>query len=339
MKLIIQIACLKEEETLPQTLLDLPRQIDGIDTVELLIIDDGSTDNTIEVAKRFGVHHIVRNPHNMGLARSFSRGIEECLRQGADIIVNTDGDNQYCGADVRKLVAPIVEGRAAIVIGDRQTAKIAHFSPVKKLLQKLGSGAVSTLSGARIPDAVSGFRAISRDAALKMNIVSPFSYTIETVIQAGRKRIKIESVPVGTNAKTRESRLFTNIPNFVSRQLKTLVQMYVMYSPLRVFTALGLGLAVVGLIPIVRFLVAYAAGDGDGHLQSLILGGVLLVMSFVALTAGLLADVVSRNRQLLEMTLEKVRRLELKADQGIDAEGDIAPPVETLPTMPRLAVK
>lgn len=311
MKLIIQIPCLNEEATLPQTLVDLPRHIAGIDKVEILIIDDGSTDRTVEVAQRFGVHHIVKNGTNRGLARSFSRGIEEALRQGADIIVNTDGDNQYRGSDIAKLVAPIVAGHADIVIGDRQTRTIAHFSPLKKLLQRLGSSTVSALSGARIPDAVSGFRAITREAALKTNIVSPFSYTIETVLQARRKQMKIVSVPVGTNAKTRESRLFTNIPNFVSRQLKTLVQMYVMYSPLRAFFSLGAVLALFGIAPILRFLWFFANGDGSGHLQSLVLGGVLCVMAFIAFVAGLLADVVSRNRQLLELTLEKVRRLEL----------------------------
>lgn len=319
MKLIIQIPCLNEEETLPQTLVDLPRSIPGIDKVEILVIDDGSTDRTVEVARRFGVHHIVENGTNRGLARSFSRGIEEALRQGADIIVNTDGDNQYCGADIAKLVAPIVARQADVVIGDRQTRKIAHFSPFKKLLQRLGSTAVSTLAGTRVPDAVSGFRAISREAALKTNIVSPFSYTIETVLQAGRKNMKIVSVPVGTNAKTRESRLFTNIPNFVTRQLKTLLQMYVMYSPLRAFCTLGLVLAAVGLAPILRFMWFYFSGDGTGHLQSLVLGGVLCVMAFIAFTAGLLADVVSRNRQLLELTLEKVRRLELAQGESVPA--------------------
>jgi len=326
-KLIIQIPCLNEEETLPQTLVDLPRAIPGIDKVEILVIDDGSTDRTVEVARRFGVHHIVENGTNRGLARSFSRGIEEALRQGADIIVNTDGDNQYCGADIAKLVAPIVARQADVVIGDRQTRKIAHFSPLKKLLQRLGSKAVSTLAGTCVPDAVSGFRAISREAALKTNIVSPFSYTIETVLQAGRKNMKIVSVPVGTNAKTRESRLFTNIPNFVTRQLKTLLQMYVMYSPLRAFCTLGLVLAAIGLAPILRFVWFYMAGDGTGHLQSLVLGGVLCVMAFIAFTAGLLADVVSRNRQLLELTLEKVRRLELAQD-GPQADAEPAPEPE-----------
>ena len=326
MKLIVQIPCLNEEDTLPATLVDIPRDIPGIDTIELLIVDDGSTDRTVEVARRFGVHHIVSNRHNLGLARTFSRGIEECLRQGADIIVNTDGDNQYNGADIAKLVQPILEGRADIVIGDRQTRNIVHFSPAKKWLQALGSRVISRLSDLDLPDAVSGFRAFSREAALKTNIVSPFSYTVETVIQAGRKKLKIVSVPVATNGKTRESRLFSNIPQFISRQVATLVRMYVMYRPLRAFSAVGSLLAVIGLIPIVRFLLFYASGDGEGHLQSLVLGGVLVVMSFMAFTAGMLADVVSRNRQLLEMTLEKVRRLELEMTDGSSATAASPPP-------------
>ena len=311
MKLIVQIPCLDEAATLPATIADIPRQIDGIDEVEILVIDDGSTDGTSRVARDHGADHVVRFPRNRGLGHAFKAGFDTSLRLGADIIVNTDGDNQYCGADIAKLVAPVVEGRADIVIGDRQTAQIAHFSPVKRVLQRLGSLAVSTLSGARIPDAVSGFRAISREAALKSNIVSPFSYTIETVLQAGRKKLKIVSVPVATNAATRESRLFTNIPSFIAKQLKTLILIYVMYSPLRAFSAIGLVLGLIGLMPIARFVWLYAQGDGAGHLQSLVLGGVLCVTSFIAFTAGLLADVVSRNRQLLEITLEKIRRIEL----------------------------
>jgi glycosyltransferase involved in cell wall biosynthesis len=311
-KLIVQIPCLNEEATLAQTLIDIPRRIPGIDKVEILIIDDGSTDATVGVAQRFGVDHIVRNRQNLGLARSFSRGIEECLRQGADIIVNTDGDNQYKGADIAKLVQPIVDGQADIVIGDRQTRAVGHFSPFKKALQALGSRLMSVLTRTEMPDAVSGFRAFSRDAALKINIVSLFSYTLETLIQAASKKLKIVSVPVATNGKTRESRLFTSIPAFVSRQLKTLVLIYVMYKPLRVFCLIGAMLALVGAVPIARFLYFYAAGEGTGHLQSLVLAGVLMTMSFVSFVTGLLADVVSRNRQLLEMTLEKVRRIELQ---------------------------
>jgi glycosyltransferase involved in cell wall biosynthesis len=325
MKLIVQIPCLNEEETLAATLLDIPREIPGVDEIEILVIDDGSTDRTVDIARRFGAHHIVSNRHNLGLARSFSRGIEECLRRGADIIVNTDGDNQYSGADIVKLVQPILEGRADIVIGDRETRRVAHFSPLKKLLQAIGSAVISKLSDLDLPDAVSGFRAFSREAAFKTNIVSAFSYTVETVIQAGSKKLKIMSVPVATNAKTRESRLFTSIPGFVSRQLTTMIRMYVMYRPLRAFWAMGTLLAAIGIAPIARFLYFYAIGDGSGHLQSLVLGGVLVMMSFVAFTTGLLADVVSRNRQLLEMTLEKVRRLEAQRSESEAAEDSELP--------------
>lgn len=321
MKLIVQIPCLNEEATLAQTLIDIPRKIAGVETVEILVIDDGSTDRTMDVAKRFGVDHIIANRQNLGLARSFSRGIEECLRRGADIIVNTDGDNQYRGADIAKLVRPIVEGQADIVIGDRRTRTVRHFSPVKKALQALGSRLMSVLTRTEMPDAVSGFRAFSREAALKINIVSLFSYTLETLIQAASKKLKIVSVPVAINGKTRESRLFTSVPAFVSRQSKTLVLIYIMYRPLRVFCMLGTLLALIGAAPIVRFLYFYASGDGAGHLQSLVLASVLMMMSFVSFVTGLLADVVSRNRQLLEMTLEKVRRIELSGAAHREVSG------------------
>ena len=318
MKLIVQIPCLNEEETLAATLIDIPRTLPGIDQVEILVIDDGSVDRTVDVARRYGVDHIIRNSQNVGLARTFSRGMEECLRRGADIIVNTDGDNQYRGADIAKLVQPIIEGKADIVVGDRQTRNVAHFTALKKALQAIGSHIISSITCAEVPDAVSGFRAFSREAALKTNIVSSFSYTLETLIQASAKNLKVVSVPIGTNAKTRESRLFTSIPSFVSRQLKTFLLMYMMYRPLRAFCILGALLAAIGTGPIVKFVFYYASGQGQGHLQSLVLASVLLVMSFIAFATGLLADVVSRNRQLLELTLEKVRRLEL--------EGEIRPP-------------
>ena len=311
MKLIVQIPCFNEELTLPQTIADIPRHIEGIDEIEILIIDDGSTDRTVEVARNLGISHIVRNKKNMGLARTFRRGLEACLRAGADIIVNTDGDNQYSGADINKLVGPIIDGSADIVIGDRQTSKIAHFSRGKKFMQWLGSGVVRKLAGVWVPDAVSGFRAFSREAAIRTNIVSPFSYTIETVIQAGKKDMAVTSVPVATNPKTRESRLFKSIPAFVQRQVSTIVRMYAMYQPLKVFFYIGTVLSIAGLLPILRFLYFYAIGEGGGHLQSLVLGGVLLLMGFIAYLAGLVADLISFNRQLLEMTLEKVKRMEL----------------------------
>ncbi|HHH47080.1 MAG TPA: glycosyltransferase family 2 protein [Thiotrichales bacterium] len=311
MKLIVQIPCYNEEQTLPQTVADIPREIDGIDKVELLVIDDGSTDRTVQVARELGVDHIVRNKVNMGLARTFRRGLEASLQAGADIIVNTDGDNQYCGSDIPKLVQPILEGRADIVIGDRQTDKIPHFSPLKKKLQWLGSAVVRKLAGVWVPDAVSGFRAFSREAAIRTNIVSPFSYTIETVIQAGKKDMAVVSVPICTNPKTRESRLFRSIPSFVGRQVSTIVRMYAMYQPLRVFFYLGTFLSVIGIIPIIRFLYFFMTTGGAGHLQSLVLGGVLLLMGFIAYLAGLVADLISFNRQLLEMTLETTKRMDL----------------------------
>jgi glycosyltransferase involved in cell wall biosynthesis len=312
MKLIVQIPCYNEEETLPATFKDIPKQIDGVDVVEILIIDDGSTDKTIEVAKALGVHHIIINKNNRGLARTFRTGLNECLKLGADIIVNTDGDNQYAGWDIPKLIQPILDGKADVVVGDRNTAKVAHFSPFKKFLQRLGSYVVKTLSGVKVPDAVSGFRAYSRDAALQLNIVSPFSYTIEALIQAGKKHMAVLSVPVETNAKTRESRLFSSIPKFIERQLTTIVRMYAMYQPLKVFFFIGLTLAIVGAIPIIRFLYFYFTGDGEGHIQSLILGGVFTILGFISFLIALLADLMNFNRQLIEQTLEKVRRIELE---------------------------
>jgi len=311
MKLIVQIPCFNEEATLPATFNDIPKQIDGVDVVEILIIDDGSTDKTIEVAKALGVHHIVINKNNRGLARTFRTGLNECLKLGADIIVNTDGDNQYAGWDIPKLIQPILVGKADVVVGDRNTAKVAHFSPFKKFLQRLGSYVVKTLSGVQVPDAVSGFRAYSRDAALQLNIVSPFSYTIEALIQAGKKHMAVTSVPVETNAKTRESRLFSSIPKFIERQLTTIVRMYAMYQPLKVFFFIGLTLSILGAIPILRFLYFYFTGDGDGHIQSLILGGVFIILGFISFLIALLADLINFNRQLIEQTLEKVRRMEL----------------------------
>jgi glycosyltransferase involved in cell wall biosynthesis len=312
MKLIVQIPCYNEEHTLPETLADIPRQIPGIDVVEILIIDDGSTDRTVEVARQLGVEHIVVNKINMGLARTFRRGIEECLKAGADIIVNTDGDNQYCGADIPLLVQPILEGRAEIVIGDRQTDKIPHFSRAKKFLQWFGSGVVRKLAGIWVPDTVSGFRALSREAAIRLNIVSSFSYTIETVIQAGKRQLAVISVPIRTNPKTRDSRLFKSVPHFIQNSLGTMVRMYAMYQPLRVFFYIGTALSVAGLLPILRFVYFYFTEGGVGHVQSLVLGGVLMLMGFMAYLAGLVADLISFNRQLAEMTLERVRRLELQ---------------------------
>jgi glycosyltransferase involved in cell wall biosynthesis len=312
MKLIIQIPCFNKEKTLPQTIGDIPRQIDGIDVIEILVIDDGSTDRTIETAKALDVNHIVSHRRNKGLALTFMTGLEACLRLGADIIVNTDGDNQYHGADIPKLIAPILRGEADMVIGDRRTEDIDHFGFLKKKLQKAGSHMVRVLSNTDVPDAVSGFRAFSRQAALQINIVSRYSYTIETVIQAGDKRMKIASVPVRTNPKTRDSRLITSIPRFIFNQVSTMVRMYTMFRPLKMFFIMG-GLFILGgLIPAVRFIYFYMLGKGGGHIQSLVMAAVFLLIGIQLWVLGLLGDVISFNRKLIEETLLRVRRIELK---------------------------
>ena len=316
MKLIVQIPCYNEEGTLRQTLADIPRAIDGVDSVEVLIIDDGSTDRTVPLALQLGVDHIVRHTNNKGLARTFRSGIEACLSLGADIIVNTDGDNQYAGWHIPRLIRPILDGTADVVVGDRQIDKVAHFSPFKRALQRLGSRVVRLLSGTRVPDAVSGFRALSREAALQINIVSPFSYTIEMLIQAGRKKMAIAAVPIDTNAPTRDSRLFKSIPGFVQRSVSTMLRMYSMYQPLRTFMLIGGALSLIGALPILRFLYFYTIGESQGHVQSLVLGGVFLTIGLTTFLIGLVADLIGFNRQLIEMTLERVRRLELELSRS-----------------------
>jgi glycosyltransferase involved in cell wall biosynthesis len=317
-KLIVQIPCLNEEQTLPATVAAIPRHILGFVNVELLVIDDGSTDRTAEVAKNLGVDHVISLRQNVGLARAFRIGLDRCLALGADVIVNTDADNQYSGADIATLVQPILAGSADVVVGDRQTGQIAHFSRSKKLLQRFGSKVVRLFSGVNVPDAVSGFRAISREAAFRLNIVSSFSYTVEMLIQVGAKGMAVTSVPIHTNAKTRDSRLFSNPLRFIERSGTTLLRMYTMYRPLRVFTRLGLYLAFLGLLPMIRFLYYFVVGQGSGKIQSLVIGSALLTIGFFIFTLGLVADLISQNRQLVEMTLEKVRRLEdaLVNEQG-----------------------
>lgn len=312
MKLIIQIPCFNEEATLPATLADLPRDIAGIDVIEVLIIDDGSTDRTLEVARAHGVDHIIRNKRNVGLARSFQRGLDACLDAGADLIVNTDGDNQYVGADIVLLVAPILAGEADIVIGDRRPAHNPEFSALKRKLQGVGSGVVATLAGVTVPDSVSGFRALSKDAARQLNIVSGFSYTTEMVIQAGKRGIAITSVPIRTNPSTRESRLFKSMPGFIGRSAATMIRTYAMYKPLRVFFFAGLALTLIGAWPLLRFLWFYAQGEGAGHIQSLVIGGALLTMGSVSFMIALIADLMAVNRQLLERILH---RLNTQADR------------------------
>jgi len=320
MKLIIQIPCYNEAESLPETLVALPRQIDGIDSIEILVIDDGSKDNTSDVARRFGVHHIVRHRTNRGLAAAFQSGINKALAEGADIIVNTDADNQYEGRDICKLVAPVLAGEADIVVGDRGVRDNAHFGPFKRLLQMFGSATVKRLSNTHITDAVSGFRAISRAAAQKINITSSFSYTTEMLIQAGRKRMAIVSVPIRTNGAIRPSRLFKSVPQFITNTAATMIRSYAMYNPLKVFVMAGTGLFLLGAMPIVRFLWFFINGEGQGHLQSIVIGGSLMTLGVVAIMFGAVADLVGRNRQLLEQTLERLHNLEdtLRSDAGPD---------------------
>ena len=310
MKLIIQIPCYNEEKTLPVTLNDLPTQIDGIDTIEYLIINDGSTDRTVEVAKEKGVHHVVSFKNNKGLARGFMAGIDACLRLGADIIVNTDADNQYCGADIEKLVRPILDGQADMVIGERPISDIEHFSPIKKKLQRLGSWTVRIASHTNIPDAPSGFRAYSREAAMKLNVVSEYTYTLETIIQAGKKNVAITSVPIRTNSELRKSRLFKSMWGYIKRSIFTILRIFMMYKPLKFFTILGASIFLIGAILVGRFLIFYFSGYGSGHVQSLIIASVLLMLGFQTIIVGLQADIIAANRKLLEDIQYRVRKIE-----------------------------
>jgi glycosyltransferase involved in cell wall biosynthesis len=309
-KLIIQIPCYNESATLAETVADLPRTIPGVDTIEILVIDDGSSDGTAEMARRLGVHHLVRFPQNRGLAKGFMAGIDACLRLGADIIVNTDADNQYVGADIPRLVQPILEGKADLVVGDRQVDQVEHFSPAKKKLQKIGSWVVRLASNTRVPDATSGFRAISREAALRTFVTSEFTYTLETIIQAGQAHLAVAAVPIRTNPKTRESRLFRSIPQYLRRSAGTIVRIYTMYKPLRAFLLLAALLFLCGTGLGVRFLYFHFTEPRTGHIQSLILAAILLITAFLVGAVGLLADLVGANRKLLEDVVIRLRRLE-----------------------------
>lgn len=311
MKLIIQIPCLNEEQTLAETLGDLPKSIAGIDEIETLIIDDGSTDGTIRVARENGVNHIVSFTNNKGLAEAFMAGLDACLKLGADIIVNTDGDNQYRGDNIADLVKPIIQGEADIVIGDRQVNAIEHFSFTKKRLQVLGSWVVKHVSNTEVPDATSGFRAFSREAALRMNVISRFSYTLETIIQAGKKNLAVTHVPIKTNEKLRESRLFSSIPKYLRRSILTIFRIYTMYEPLKTFLRIGGLIFGAGFLVSLRFLYFYAMGNGAGHIQSLILAAVLMMIGFQVIMIGLVADLIGGNRRLIEDTLYRVKKIEL----------------------------
>ena len=310
MKLIIQIPCYNEAETLEVALNDLPKHIDGIDEIEYLIINDGSKDNTIEVARNWGVHHIVNFKQNRGLARGFIAGLDGCLRCGADIIVNTDADDQYMGEDIEKIVRPILDGKADIVIGSRPIDDTEHFSFVKKKLQHLGSWTVRKASNTDIPDAPSGFRAYSREAAMRMNVVNDYTYTLETIVQAGRDRLPMISVPIRTNAELRPSRLFKSMWGYVKRSMLTIIRAYVMYKPLKAFSLISLPFTLVGLGIGIRFLVYMANGTSSGHVQSLILGCTLIIMGFLVFVMGLMADTISANRRILQDVQYHVKSIE-----------------------------
>jgi len=313
MKLIIQIPCLNEEDQLPATLADLPRHVPGVDLVEWLVVDDGSTDRTVEVARAHGVDHVVKLTNNKGLASAFQAGLDAALKLGADVIVNTDADNQYSADAIPALVAPIVAGRADMVIGDRNVRDIEHFSPTKKVLQRLGSWAVRQASGIGVPDATSGFRAYNREAALGLTVVSTFTYTLESLIQAGKSLAAVEAVPVGTNPKTRESRLFKSMSLYVRRNVLALFRIYTGYEPLRVFSALAFVLALGAVAAWSPFLWDWVVhGDRSGHLQSIVLGGVLLLAAVQVLALGVLADLIASHRVVTQRTLERVRRVELE---------------------------
>ena len=313
MKLIIQIPCYNEAETLPQTIKSLPRYLPGIDCIEILVIDDGSTDSTSQAARMAGVHHIVQIPHHVGLAMGFLQGLEAFLQHGADVIVNTDADNQYYSEDIQHLIEPILAGRADIVVGDRGVGTLASFSPSKRLLQRFGSWVIAKASGVRTPDATSGFRAITREAALRTLVLSEYSYTLETLIQAGAHHMAVEYVPVRTNPQTRPSRLMRSVPHYLANSGTTIIRSYTMYRALRVFSALGGLFLLVGAAIGLRFLYFFIVNNGQyaGHIQSLILSAVLLIVGFQILLIGLLADLIGFNRKILEEVLYRLKRVEL----------------------------
>lgn len=324
-KLIIQIPCYNEEETLPETLADLPDSVPGVDEIEVLVINDGSVDSTVQVAREHGVHHVLDLGHNRGLAYAWSAGLDAALRAGADVIVNTDGDNQYSGADIEKLVRPILRGECDIVIGCRPIEEIEHFSWLKKRLQRFGSWVVSKFAGACVSDATSGFRAYSREAAFMLNVASQYTYSVETIIRAARKGIRIVGVPIRVNRKLRESRLMSSMSHYMWRQAGTIFRVFTMVKPLRVFLLAASILLLGGLAGCARFLYFYfttkgmGAGRGAGHIQSLLLSAALVIVAFVVGMIGLAADMISRNRELIEDSLYRLKKLEIEGGAAFPA--------------------
>lgn len=315
MKLIIQIPCYNEAETLEIALNGLPKEIEGIDKIEYLIINDGSKDDTVQVAKNWGVHYVVNFKRNKGLAKGFMAGIDEALRQGADIIVNTDADDQYCGADIEKIVRPILDGKADIVIGERPIDETEHFSPLKKKLQHLGSWVVRVASGTDIPDAPSGFRAYSREAALQLNVVNEYTYTLEQIVQAGRNKIAIMSVPIRTNAELRPSRLFSSMFGYIKKSMLTIIRSYIMYKPLHFFMLFGCIPVVLGIGLGLRFLVRYFSGNGAGNVQSLILVSLLITIGVMMWVIGILADTIAANRKIMQDVQLRVRKMDYELEE------------------------
>jgi glycosyltransferase involved in cell wall biosynthesis len=309
MRLVVQIPCLNEEATLPAVLESIPKQIPGIDSIVVLVIDDGCNDKTVEVARKYGVTEFVHHRRTQGLGRSFHDGVVRALELGGDIVVNTDGDNQYPQDRIPDLVEPILTAGADIVVADRQVATIEHFSPLKKMLQRLGSGVVSRAAGTRLPDAASGFRAYSRESLMALNTITRFSYSMETIIQAGNKNLKITAIPVVTNAKSRESRLFSSMPEHIAKSAAAIIRSYMMYKPYVIFTWLTLSFGILGLIPFLRYALLMAREQAGGHVQSLLVGALLLIMASMSAMLGVVADLIRTNRILIENNLEHTKRV------------------------------